>query len=43
MAVAGMGMAMAPATEAIMGALPKAKAGIGSAMNDVTARVTAVE
>ena len=31
----GMGLAMAPATEAIMGALPKAKAGIGSAMNDV--------
>jgi EmrB/QacA subfamily drug resistance transporter len=32
---AGMGLAMAPATEAIMGALPKAKAGMGSAMNDV--------
>ena len=31
----GMGMAMAPATEAIMGSLPKAKAGVGSAMNDV--------
>jgi EmrB/QacA subfamily drug resistance transporter len=31
----GMGLAMAPATEAIMGSLPKAKAGIGSAMNDV--------
>ena len=26
---------MAPATDAIMGSLPKAKAGIGSAMNDV--------
>jgi MFS transporter, DHA2 family, multidrug resistance protein len=31
----GMGLTMAPATEAIMGSLPKAKAGIGSAMNDV--------
>src|SRR3954454_8559072 len=31
----GMGLAMSPATDAIMGALPKAKAGIGSAMNDV--------
>jgi EmrB/QacA subfamily drug resistance transporter len=31
----GMGLAMAPATEAVMGSLPKAKAGIGSAMNDV--------
>jgi EmrB/QacA subfamily drug resistance transporter len=32
---AGMGLAMSPATEAIMGALPRAKAGVGSAMNDV--------
>lgn len=31
----GMGLAMAPATDSIMGSLPKAKAGIGSAMNDV--------
>ena len=31
----GMGFAMAPATDAIMGSLPPAKAGIGSAMNDV--------
>jgi hypothetical protein len=31
----GMGFAMSPATEAIMGALPRSKAGIGSAMNDV--------
>jgi EmrB/QacA subfamily drug resistance transporter len=31
----GMGFAMSPATEAIMGALPRAKAGVGSAMNDV--------
>jgi len=35
----GMGLAMAPATDAIMGALPKAKAGIGSAMNDVVREV----
>jgi EmrB/QacA subfamily drug resistance transporter len=31
----GMGFAMSPATEAIMGSLPREKAGIGSAMNDV--------
>ncbi|HEX5866205.1 MAG TPA: MFS transporter, partial [Beijerinckiaceae bacterium] len=31
----GMGLAMSPATDAIMGALPRSKAGIGSAMNDV--------
>jgi EmrB/QacA subfamily drug resistance transporter len=31
----GMALAMSPATESIMGSLPKAKAGIGSAMNDV--------
>jgi hypothetical protein len=30
---------MAPATEAIMGSLPAAKAGIGSAMNDVVREV----
>jgi EmrB/QacA subfamily drug resistance transporter len=35
----GMGLAMAPATEAIMGALPRAKAGVGSAMNDVLREV----
>jgi EmrB/QacA subfamily drug resistance transporter len=32
----GMGNAMAPATEAIMGSLPLAKASIGSAVNDAT-------
>jgi EmrB/QacA subfamily drug resistance transporter len=32
---AGIGLAMAPATEAIMGSLAPEKAGIGSAMNDV--------
>jgi EmrB/QacA subfamily drug resistance transporter len=31
----GMGLAMSPATDAIMGALPRGKAGVGSAMNDV--------
>jgi EmrB/QacA subfamily drug resistance transporter len=33
---AGMGMTSAPATEAIMGAVPRAKAGVGSAVNDAT-------
>jgi EmrB/QacA subfamily drug resistance transporter len=33
---AGMGFATAPATEAIMGVVPPAKAGIGSAVNDAT-------
>src|SRR5205814_8459908 len=32
----GMGWVMAPATESIMGSLPPAKAGVGSAMNDTT-------
>lgn len=32
----GMGLMMAPATESIMGSLPPAKAGVGSAMNDTT-------
>jgi EmrB/QacA subfamily drug resistance transporter len=35
----GMALAMAPATEAIMGSLPPAKAGVGSAMNDVVREV----
>jgi hypothetical protein len=35
----GMSLAMSPATESIMGSLPKAKAGIGSAMNDVVREV----
>jgi MFS family permease len=34
---AGLGLVQAPATEAIMGSLPPAKAGVGSAVND-TAR-----
>jgi EmrB/QacA subfamily drug resistance transporter len=32
----GMGLTLAPATDAIMGSLPLAKAGVGSAMNDTT-------
>jgi EmrB/QacA subfamily drug resistance transporter len=37
----GLGMAhvMAPATESIMGSLPRDKAGVGSAMNDTTRQV----
>jgi EmrB/QacA subfamily drug resistance transporter len=35
----GMGTAMAPATDSIMGSLPLAKAGVGSAMNDTTRQV----
>ena len=35
----GMGTAMAPATEAIMGAVPKDNAGVGSAVNDATRQV----
>lgn len=31
---AGMGLAMAPATESIMGSLPPSQAGVGSAVND---------
>jgi hypothetical protein len=31
-----MGLVSAPATEAIMGVVPKAKAGVGSAVNDAT-------
>jgi EmrB/QacA subfamily drug resistance transporter len=32
----GMGLTSAPATEAILGVVPKAKAGVGSAVNDAT-------
>jgi EmrB/QacA subfamily drug resistance transporter len=35
----GMALAMAPATESVMGALPRDKAGVGSAMNDTTRQV----
>lgn len=33
---AGMAMTMAPATESVMGSLPRNKAGVGSAVNDTT-------
>jgi EmrB/QacA subfamily drug resistance transporter len=36
---AGVGLALAPATEAIMGSLAPEKAGVGSAMNDVVREV----
>src|SRR5262249_61003125 len=32
----GMGITMAPVTESIMGSLPAARAGVGSAINDTT-------
>lgn len=35
----GMGSAMAPATDSVMGSLPLAKAGVGSAMNDTTRQI----
>lgn len=35
----GMGLAMAPATDSIMGSLPPEKSGVGSAMNDTTREV----
>jgi len=35
----GMGLAVAPSTESIMGSLPRAKAGVGSAVNDTTREV----
>ncbi len=35
----GMGNVMSPATESIMGSLPREKAGVGSAMNDTTRQV----
>jgi MFS family permease len=36
---AGMGMTMAPATESVMGSVPREKAGVGSAVNDTTRQV----
>ncbi|MEI2696835.1 MAG: MFS transporter [Microthrixaceae bacterium] len=35
----GMGLTMAPATDSVMGSLPLAKAGVGSAVNDTTRQV----
>jgi hypothetical protein len=34
-----MGLTMAPATESIMGSLPPAQAGVGSAVNDTTREI----
>jgi MFS family permease len=39
---AGMGFAMAPATDSIMGTLPAAQAGVGSAVNDTTREIGGV-
>ena len=36
---AGMALVMAPATDSVMGSLPLAKAGVGSAVNDTTRQV----
>ncbi len=36
---AGMGSAMSPATNSIMGSVPVSKAGVGSAMNDTTREI----
>jgi EmrB/QacA subfamily drug resistance transporter len=36
---AGMGLSVAPATESIMGALPRHQAGVGSAVNDTSREV----
>ena len=38
-AATGMALTMAPATDSIMGSLPLAKAGVGSAVNDTTRQV----
>ena len=35
----GMGNVMAPATDSIMGSLPRSRAGVGSAVNDTTRQV----
>jgi MFS family permease len=39
---AGMGLAIAPATESIMGSLPASQAGVGSAVNDTTREIGGV-
>jgi hypothetical protein len=39
---AGMGFAMAPATDSIMGTLPAEQAGVGSAVNDTTREIGGV-
>lgn len=35
----GIALSMAPATESVMGSLPREKAGVGSAMNDTTRQI----
>jgi hypothetical protein len=35
----GLGLTMAPATDSVMGSLPLAKAGVGSAVNDTTRQI----
>lgn len=37
----GMGISMPPSTDSIMGSIPKAKAGVGSALNDTTIELSA--
>ncbi len=37
----GMGLSMPPSTDSIMGAIPKEKAGVGSALNDTTIELSA--
>ena len=37
----GMGLSMPPSTNSIMGSIPKAKAGVGSALNDTTIQLSA--
>jgi hypothetical protein len=39
LAASGMALTMSPATESIMGSLPLARAGVGSAVNDTTRQV----
>ena len=39
LAAAGMGLAITPATDAIMASLPEAKFGVGSAVNDATREI----
>jgi len=35
----GLGLVTAPATEAVMGSLPREKAGVGSAVNDISREI----
>ena len=37
----GMGLSMPPSTDSIMGSIPKAKAGVGSALNETTIELSA--